>query len=58
MRALEETRASLQITPDVIDFLVNDIRRVDEPVAIIAYGSRAQGKGNVEQDGVLLYGEV
>ena len=50
MRTLEEAGASLQISPNVIDFLVNGIRRAGEPLAIIAYGSRARGEAADESD--------
>ncbi len=50
MRTLEEAGASLQISPNVIDFLVNGIRRAGEPLAIIAYGSRARGEATDESD--------
>lgn len=54
MRTLEETGASLQINPDVIDFLVNGIRRAGNPLAIIAYGSRARGEAKDNSDYDIL----
>lgn len=44
MRTLEEARGTLQISQEDIDFLVDGIRRAGEPIAIIAYGSRARGE--------------
>ena len=54
MRTLEEARSSLQIPLDVIDFLVNGIRRAGEPLAIIAYGSRARGEAKDNSDYDIL----
>lgn len=54
MRTLEEAGASLQISPNVIDFLVNGIRRAGEPLAIIAYGSRARGEAKDNSDYDIL----
>lgn len=50
MRTLKEAGFSLQISPNIIDFLVNGIRRAGEPLAIIAYGSRARGEATDESD--------
>lgn len=54
MRTLEEAGASLQISPNVIDFLVNGIRRAGEPLVIIAYGSRARGEAKDNSDYDIL----
>lgn len=50
MRTLEEARDTLQISQEDIDFLVNGIRRAGEPIAIIAYGSRARGEAGKNSD--------
>lgn len=50
MRTLEEARGTLQISQEDIDFLVDGIRRAGEPIAIIAYGSRARGEAGKNSD--------
>lgn len=50
MRTLEEARDTLQTSQEDIDFLVNGIRRAGEPIAIIAYGSRARGEAGKNSD--------
>lgn len=54
MRTLEEARDLLQISQEDIDFLVNGIRRAGEPIAIIAYGSRARGEAGKYSDYDIL----
>lgn len=54
MRSLDEARGSLQITQDVIDFFIDGITRVAEPVAIVAYGSLARGEGREGSDYDIL----
>lgn len=54
MRTLEEARDALQISREDIDFLVNGIRRAGEPIAIIAYGSRARGEAGKNSDYDIL----
>lgn len=54
MRTLEEARDTLQISQEDIDFLVNSIRRAGEPIAIIAYGSRARGEAGKNSDYDIL----
>ena len=54
MRTLEEARDSLQISQEDIDFLVDGIRRAGEPIAIIAYGSRARGEAGKNSDYDIL----
>lgn len=54
MRTLEEARDTLQISQEDIDFLVDGIRRVGEPIAIIAYGSRARGEASKYSDYDIL----
>lgn len=54
MRTLEEARDLLQISQEDIDFLVNGIRRAGEPIAIIAYGSRARGEAGKNSDYDIL----
>ena len=45
MRSLDEARDALQMTQEVIDFLIDGITRAGEPVAIVTYGSLARGEG-------------
>lgn len=54
MRTLEEARDTLQISQEDIDFLVDGIRRAGEPIAIIAYGSRARGEAGKNSDYDIL----
>jgi len=54
MRTIEEARDVLQISQEDIDFLVNGIRRAGEPVAVIAYGSRARGEASKYSDYDIL----
>lgn len=54
MRTLKEARDLLQISQEDIDFLVDGIRRAGEPVAIIAYGSRARGEAGKNSDYDIL----
>ena len=54
MRTLEEARDTLQISQEDIDFLVSGIRRAGEPIAIIAYGSRARGEAKDNSDYDIL----
>lgn len=44
MRSLDEARDALQMTQEVIDFLIDGITRAGEPVAILAYSSLVRGK--------------
>ena len=54
MRTLEEARDTLQISQEDIDFLVSGIRRAGEPIAVIAYGSRARGEAGKDSDYDIL----
>lgn len=54
MRTLEEAHDTLQISQEDIDFLVEGIRRAGEPIAIIAYGSRARGEAGKNSDYDIL----
>ena len=54
MRTLEEARDTIQISQEDIDFLVDGIRRAGEPVAVIAYGSRARGEAGKNGDYDIL----
>lgn len=54
MKTLEEARDTLQISQEDIDFLINGIRRAGEPVAVIAYGSRARGEAGKNSDYDIL----
>ena len=54
MRTLEEAKSSLQIPPNVIDFFINGTTKAGEPVAIVAYGSRAPGEANKYNDYDIL----
>lgn len=54
MRSLDEARDTLQMTQDVIDFLIDGITRAGEPVAIVAYGSLARGEGREDSDYDIL----
>lgn len=54
MRSLDEARDTLQMTQDVIDFLIDGITRAGEPVAIVAYGSLARGGGREDSDYDIL----
>lgn len=54
MRTLEEARDTIQISQEDIDFLVDSIRRAGEPVAVIAYGSRARGEAGKNGDYDIL----
>lgn len=54
MRTIEEARDVLQISQEDIDFLVEGIRRVGEPIAVIAYGSRARGEASKYSDYDIL----
>ena len=54
MRTLEEARDTLQISQEDIDFLVEGVRRAGEPLAIIAYGSRARGEAGKNSDYDIL----
>lgn len=54
MRTLEEARDILQISQEEIDFLVSGIKRVGEPIAVIAYGSRARGEAGKYSDYDIL----
>lgn len=54
MRTLEEARDTLQISQEDIDFLIDGIRRAGEPVAVIAYGSRARGEAGKNSDYDIL----
>ena len=54
MRTLEEARGTLQISQEDIDFLVDGIRRAGEPIAVIAYGSRARGEAGKNSDYDIL----
>lgn len=54
MRTLEEARDTLQISQEDIDFLVDGIRRAGEPVAIIAYGTRARDEAGKNGDYDIL----
>lgn len=54
MRTLEEARDTLQISQEDIDFLVDGIRRAGEPIAVIAYGSRACGEAGKNSDYDIL----
>lgn len=54
MRTLEEARDTLQISQEDIDFLVDGIRRAGEPIAIVAYGSRARGEAGKNSDYDIL----
>lgn len=54
MKTIEEARDALQISQEDIDFLVEGIRRVGEPIAVIAYGSRARGEAGKYSDYDIL----
>lgn len=54
MRSLDEARDALQMTQEVIDFLIDGITRAGEPVAIVAYGSLARGEEREESDYDIL----
>lgn len=54
MRTLEEARDILQISQVEIDFLVSGIKRVGEPIAVIAYSSRARGEAGKYSDYDIL----
>lgn len=54
MRTLEEARDTLQISQEDIDFLIDGIRRAGEPIAVIAYGSRARGEAGKNSDYDIL----
>ena len=54
MRTLEEARDTLQISQEDIDFLVEGVRRAGEPIAVIAYGSRARGEAGKNSDYDIL----
>lgn len=54
MRTIKEARSTLQISQEDIDFLVDGIRRAGEPIAIIAYGSRARGEAEKNSDYDIL----
>lgn len=54
MKSLDEARETLQISQDVIDFFVDGITRVGEPVAVVAYGSRARGEAREDSDYDIL----
>lgn len=54
MKTFEEARNQLQISQEDIDFLVSGIRRAGEPIAIIAYGSRARGEAGKNSDYDIL----
>ena len=54
MRTLEEARDALQISQEDSDFLVDGIRRAGEPIAVIAYGSRARGEAGKNSDYDIL----
>lgn len=54
MKSLDEARDTLQMTQDVIDFLIDGITRAGEPVAIVAYGSLARGEGREDSDYDIL----
>lgn len=54
MRNLEEARDILQISQEEIDFLVSGIKRIGEPIAVIAYGSRARGEAGKYSDYDIL----
>lgn len=54
MKPLDQARSTLQITHDVIDFLIYGITRAGEPVAIVAYGSLARGEGREDSDYDIL----
>ena len=54
MKTLDEARETLQISQEDIDFLVSHILDVTEPVAIVAYGSRARGEAREDSDYDIL----
>ena len=54
MRTLEEAHDTLQISQEDIDFLVEGVRRAGEPIAVIAYGSRARGEAGKNSDYDIL----
>ncbi len=54
MRSLDGARDTLQMTQEVIDFLIDGITRAGEPAAIAAYGSLARGKGREDSDHDIL----
>lgn len=54
MRTLEEARDTLQTSQEDIDFLIDGIRRAGEPIAVIAYGSRARGEAGKNSDYDIL----
>lgn len=54
MRSLDEAGDTLQMTQDVIDFLIDGITRAGEPVAIVAYGSLTRGEGREDSDYDIL----
>lgn len=54
MRTLDQARNTLQISQEDIGFLVNHILAVTDPVAIIAYGSRARGDAREDSDYDIL----
>lgn len=54
MRSIDEARGALQISREDIDFLVSHILEVTDPVAIVAYGSRARGEAREDSDYDIL----
>ena len=54
VKTIEEARDILQISQEDIDFLVDGIRRAGEPIAVIAYGSRARGEAGKNSDYDIL----
>lgn len=54
MKSLDEARGTLQISQDVIDFFIDGLTRVGDPIAVVAYGSRARGEAREDSDYDIL----